>query len=93
MLVTLARSNGTPPKAARLYYRHTNQAEAWRTLDMAPDTVDAYNATIPGEYTDSPYALIYYFELDHGAERPAMYPGFNSVLGNEPYFALRQAQA
>jgi hypothetical protein len=88
--VTLARTNNPPPQGARLYYRHTNQAEAWRTLDMALDAAGSFSATIPGEYTDSSYALIYYFELDRGA-RPVMYPGFNSVLGNEPYFVLRQA--
>lgn len=90
--MTLAKAGDVLPKSARLYYRHTNQAEAWRTLDMTADTAGAFNATIPGEYTDSPYALIFYFELDRGTDRPAMYPGFNSVLGNEPYFVLRQAQ-
>lgn len=91
--LALARANGTPPKAARLYYRRANQAEAWHTLDMAPDAAGNYTATIPSEYTDASFPLLYYFEIDHGTDRPTLYPGLGSLLSDEPYFVLRQATA
>ncbi len=83
-------SNGVST-SARLHYRHTQQAEAWQTLDMTRDADGGFRATIPGEYTDAPYALTYYFEMARGESRPALYPGFNPTLGNQPYFLLRQA--
>ncbi len=89
--IILTRDGNALPKSARLYYRHTNQAQAWNTLEMTQDAVDRFSAEIPGSYTDSPYALIFYFELNRSMDRPAMYPGLNSLLGNQPYFLLRQA--
>lgn len=48
-------------------------------------------ATIPGEYTNSPYPLEYYFELHNGAGQVWLYPGFDATLANQPYFVVRQA--
>ena len=48
-------------------------------------------ATIPGEYTNSPYPLEYYFELHNGAGQAWLYPGFDATLANQPYFVVRQA--
>ena len=48
--------------SARLYYRHVNQAERYQTAEMqAAD--NRYRAAIPAAYTDSPFPLVYYFEL------------------------------
>ena len=45
-----------------LRYRHVNQAERWQRVEMqANGTV--FSAEIPADYTQSPYALEYCFEL------------------------------
>ena len=77
-------------RAARLHYRHVSQAETWQTLDMAA-TAGRYAATIPGAYTDSPFALQYYFEL-HTTGAAAISPGLHADLANQPYHVLRQAK-
>jgi hypothetical protein len=79
-----------PPAAVRLCYRHTQQAEPWRDALMSP-AADGHRVEIPGDYTDSPYPLEYYFEVREEAARPWLYPGFNATLSNQPYFVVRQA--
>ncbi len=49
-----------------------------------------FSAQLPADYTDSPYALTYYFELRDAGGRVTLFPGFNSTLGNVPYFTARQ---
>jgi hypothetical protein len=72
---------------ARLHYRHVSQAEEWQEADMAP-TGGGFAASVPAAYTDSPYALQYYFELrtQTGA---TMWPGLAPTLDDVPYFVLR----
>jgi hypothetical protein len=72
---------------ARLHYRHVSQAEEWQEADMAP-IGGGFAASIPAAYTDSPYALQYYFELrtQTGA---TMWPGLAPTLDDVPYFVLR----
>ncbi len=79
----------TPPATAKLFYRHTDQSAVWNTLALTPDGA-GFQAEIPASYTDSPFALTYYFELRDAAGRATLFPGFNSVLANTPYFVLRQ---
>jgi hypothetical protein len=70
----------------RLWYRHVNQAERWQSAAMEQNS-----AAIPASYTDSPYALQYYFEVRTGPERAWLYPGFAPDLANQPYFVVRRA--
>ena len=49
-----------------------------------------YRTAIPGEYTNSPYPLEYYFELKQGPASAWLYPGFATNLNNQPYFVLRR---
>jgi hypothetical protein len=81
-----------PAKLAsvRLYYRHVNQAERYQTVDME-SRGNTYRASIPGEYTDSPYPLQYYFELRESPAKAWLYPGFAPDLANQPYFVLPRA--
>jgi hypothetical protein len=72
--------------AVQLYYRHVNQGERWRVLEMQPEQA-RYSAAIPGDYTGSAYALEYYFALRRGVDA-WLYPAFNSTLSNQPYFAI-----
>ncbi len=69
-----------------LCYRHVNQAERWRSMEMRPSH-DGYAGTIPGDYTNSVYPLQYYFVLQR-EDSAWMYPGFNSTLSNQPYYAI-----
>ena len=81
--------NQTTPVSAQLYYRRTDQSEAWNALAMTKEA-DGFHAEIPTRYTDSPFALTYYFELRDATGLLSLYPGFNAILSNTPYFVLRQ---
>lgn len=74
-------------RGVRLCYRHVDQAERWNAMD-AVGKGGVYTAAIPAKYTQSEFALEYYFELqgDKGVEWT--YPGFNKDLSNQPYFAV-----
>jgi hypothetical protein len=73
--------------SARLYYRHVNQAERYQSAEMKADA-NRYRAIIPAAYTDSPYPLVYYFELKEAPDKAWLYPGFNADLTNQPYFVI-----
>ena len=81
---------GSAPAVVKLYYRQVNQAERWQSLDMERER-GSYQAAIPGKYTQSPFALEYYFELRPAAAASALYPGFNELFSNQPYFVLARA--
>jgi hypothetical protein len=88
--INLSLEKSSQPVAARLYYRHVNQAERYESLDM--DTQDnRYAAAIPGAYTDSPYPLQYYFEMKQGKDAAWLYPGFAANQANQPYFVVSRA--
>jgi hypothetical protein len=70
-----------------LRYRHVNQAERWRREEMqANGTV--FSAEIPADYTQSPYALEYCFELRAKNGDAWLAPGFNAALSRQPYYAV-----
>jgi len=71
-----------------LHYRRVNQAEAWQRAELHRDGA-AYAATIPAQYTDSPFPLQYYFEL-RDPVGVTLFPGFDSDWSNQPYFVVRQ---
>ena len=71
----------------RLCYRHVNQAERWNTVD-AVGKAGVYTVAIPPEYTQSKFALEYYFELEDDRGLEWIYPGFNKALSNQPYFSV-----
>jgi hypothetical protein len=76
--------------SARLYYRRVNQSERYQSIEMEFRN-NAYRASIPGSYTDSPYPLEYYFEFKERPDKAWLYPGFAENLANLPYFVVRQA--
>jgi hypothetical protein len=69
--------------AVQLYYRHVNQAERWRQIEV-PWRDGAYSATIPADYVHSPYPLQYYFVV-----LGTQVPGFGDDLSGTPYFVVR----
>jgi hypothetical protein len=46
-----------------------------------------YRAAIPAAYTQSPFALQYYFHLAQDGSA-GLYPGFNEVFADQPYFVV-----
>jgi len=51
-----------------------------------------FTATIPADYTDSPYPLLYSFRVHFDDGSAAPFPGFEPSLANQPYYLLRQAR-
>jgi hypothetical protein len=78
--------------SVRLLYRHVDQAERWNAMDASAAN-GAYTAAIPAEYTQSEFALEYYFELEDGRGLAWMYPGLDKTLSNQPYFAISTRNA
>jgi len=76
--------------SARLYYRHVNQGERWRSADMEARG-GGFHAAIPAEYTNAPFPLQYYFELKAAPPEAWLYPGFAPDRANQPYLVVRQA--
>jgi hypothetical protein len=72
-----------------LYYRHVNQAVAWKSVPMNKNG-NEYSALIPEAYTKTRYSMQYYFGIDMGKEGKAIYPGLDSNLGGMPYYVIHQ---
>jgi hypothetical protein len=83
--IRIVVEKGRTIASARLHYRHVNQAERYQSVEMELRN-NAYRASIPGSYTDSPYPLQYYFEFQENPEKAWLYPGFAADLDNLPYF-------
>jgi hypothetical protein len=75
-----------------LRYRHVNQAERWQRMEMQA-TGTNFGAKIPAEYTQSPYALEYRFELYAEDGAAWLAPGFNAALSSQPYYAVMRKGA
>jgi hypothetical protein len=81
-----------PQTAVQLHYRRVNQAEAWQVAPMQLAGA-AWQAEIPGPYTDSVFPLQYYFEPTDASGASWIYPGLGNALARSPYLVLRQAGA
>ncbi len=91
--LAVAASNDQPaPASVHLYYRHVNQAERWLSLEMQHGD-GSYTSAIPGEYTQSPFPLQYYFVLSQAGGSACFCPAFNATLSNQPYYAVTQRTA
>jgi hypothetical protein len=75
-----------------LLYRHVNQAERWKRAEMEADG-DVFTAAIPAEYTQSPYALEYRFELRTKSGAAWLAPAFNTTLSSQPYDVVMRREA
>jgi hypothetical protein len=89
LAIELLIEKGKPPAAVRLHYRHVNQAERYRAVDMQAQG-SRYQASIPEDYTQSLYPLEYFFTVHEGPDAAWLYPGFEANLANQPYFIVRQ---
>ncbi len=92
LALTLVIAQTPVPDAVILHYRRVNQGERWKQVEMRSDD-NNFSGAIPGETTQSPYALQYYFELRGGNSAAWLYPAFNETLSNQPYFAVARQSA
>jgi len=91
--LTIPQESVEPTMAsATLLYRHVSQAERWKRAEMEGDG-DVFTATVPAEYTQSPYALEYRFELRTRSGAAWLEPGFNATLSNQPYNVVMRREA
>jgi len=75
-----------------LHYRHVNQAERWKRLEMMRDGGN-FTAAIPAEYTQTDFSLEYYFDLASPSGAARLEPEFNDALSNQPYYAVMKRDA
>lgn len=92
--LALQVSAGGPnaPTSVRLWYRHVNQAERWTSMEMQGRS-GRFSAAVPGVYTQSPFPLQYYFELQKENQAAWLFPAFNATLSNQPYYAISKRTA
>lgn len=89
----LSLGSGTAaPSAVRLWYRHVDQGERWSSMPMQGGG-GRYSAAIPGDYTQSPFSLEYYFEPELGSGAAWLAPAFNTTLSNQPYYTVTKRSA
>jgi hypothetical protein len=86
--LTIELSTETTPAGVGLFYRHVDQAERFQSCEMEAHD-NRYRATIPADYTNSPYPLEYYFEMREHLVSASLYPGFNATLSSQPYYVVR----
>ncbi len=73
----------------RIHYRHLNQLEPYQTEELAREGGQwQYAAVIPASYTDSPYPLLYFFEIKRGGQA-WFFPRLEATLSNQPYYVIR----
>jgi hypothetical protein len=89
LLLEIRPREGGTFVSASLLYRHVSQAERWQEVAMTRAAA-AWRASIPASYTDSPYALQYYFRVAQGPQRVWLYPGIGEDLLGQPYFVVRR---
>ena len=85
--LALQEPSATAPTAARLWYRHVDQAERWNSVEMQRSGA-GFSAAIPGDYTQSKFPLEYYFEREWTNIAAWLFPAFNATLSNQPYYAI-----
>jgi hypothetical protein len=76
-------------QTVKLYYRHVNQVEAYQIQTLTREN-GTWRGTIGGDFTDSRYPLMYYFELFNARGNAWLYPGFEPDLANQPYYHVQQ---
>lgn len=74
-------------KTVKLYYRHVNQVEAYNVIPMTNNN-GKWSYSISGDFTNSPYPIMYYFEFQDNNNNAWLYPGFNEDFANQPYFNI-----
>ncbi|SFL22559.1 hypothetical protein SAMN03159341_104112 [Paenibacillus sp. 1_12] len=84
----LAGSDAPAGFKINLHYRHANQGEHYVIVEMDRHADGSFSAIVPATYTDSPYDLIYFFEIHDREGDVWMHPGLNVELSNQPYYLV-----
>ena len=84
-------STGEKIGSVLLYYRHVNQGERFKAVEMER-TGKSFRATVPTDYTDTLYPIQYYFELRERPDNAWLYPSLSTKLTQQPYFVVRKIQ-
>jgi hypothetical protein len=74
----------------RIHYRRVTHAERFLVQPM-PGAAGAWSYEIGADYTNSPYALQYYFQLAAEDGTNWLYPGLTPDLANQPYYVVRSS--
>jgi hypothetical protein len=88
-VVLTAALDGPFDGVVELHYRHLNQGEHHRTVELTGEG-GQLRAAVPADYTDSPYPLMYFFVLRHSGGDAWIVPGLDETLANQPYHVVRQ---
>ena len=75
-----------------LRFRHIDQSAPYVEVEMNR-TDDRFEAVVPGDYSDSPFALQYHFVVRAADGTASLYPGIRRMLSDQPYFLVRQKGA
>ena len=75
---------------ARIHYRHVTHAERFIVQPMSA-AAGAWRFEISADYTNSPYALQYYFQIAAPDGTNWLYPGLTPDLANQPYYVVRRS--
>ena len=86
--VSVAFNANGPRRKVNLFYRQADQSQRWHSVEMQTHD-NEFRATVPAEYTQSPYPLQYYFEV-HESSGSTIFPGFSPDLSNQPYILVRR---
>jgi hypothetical protein len=78
--------------SVRLHYRHVDQAERWKRVEMQGDG-GSFTAAIPADYTATEFPLEYYFDLAGKSGATRLEPAFNETLSNQPYCTVMRRGA
>ena len=76
----------------RIHYRHVDQAERWKRVEMQGDA-GVFTAAIPADYTTTEFPLEYYFDLAGKSGAARLEPAFNATLSNQPYYTVMRRGA
>jgi hypothetical protein len=76
-------------KSAAIHYRRVNQSESYKVEDMAAAN-GVWRHTIPAEFTNTNFPLMYFFEVRDAAGHAWLYPGLDADLSNQPYYVVRR---
>jgi len=76
----------------RLRFRHVDQAERWKRVEMQGDG-GSFTAAIPADYTATEFPVEYYFELFGKSGATRLEPAFNETLSNQPYYTVMRRVA
>jgi hypothetical protein len=89
--VSVAFNANRKNRKVNLFYRQADQSQRWHSVEMQGKD-NEFRSTIPGDYTQSPYPIQYYFEV-HEPTGSTIFPGFSPDLSNQPYILVRSGRA